>query len=92
MVELKYKAEAAIAEIGQGAAVEVENRDAVDEEFSGIRPTESAENLEERGLAGATCADDGYKFALLYLKVNAFENLQGTEGLGDVVCENHLLF
>ena len=83
-MELEDEADMSVAELCEGFLAESEDILPVDEDLSVGGAVECAEDLQERGLAGAALADDGEYLALLHAEVHAFQHFQRAEGLVQV--------
>ena len=73
---LKYKADLAVADGGQLAVVRILNDRSVQPVAALGGAVERADEVHERGLARAGRADDRHKFALVYIEVDAVQDLQ----------------
>ena len=61
-------------------------------ERAAVGRQQGAEDLQERGLAGAGRAHDGHDLALFHLKINALEDFEVPETFPDTACfDNHTL-
>ncbi len=75
-MELVDEAERAVAQLATRLLVERMDVAARDLHEAGRRAIEAAENLEQRGLAGAGRPDDRQPFAGTHVEVHALQHLQ----------------
>lgn len=90
LMELEDEAQVLISELGDFLVFQTGHIDAINNDGTRIRRVKRAHNLKERGLASSGRTDDADHFALVDVEVNAFEHLEGAEGLGDVLELYHI--
>ena len=89
IVELKHESDVVAPVIGQLLRVEVRDVDAVDDDLAfGIR-VHAAQDVEQRGLAGAGRPQQHAEFAFFHGQVDAFQHLDpvftAAKGLFDLI-------
>ena len=84
LMKLKNKTDATVAQTGQTPLRKAIDTLAVNEHLAAGRRIERAHNLKQRGLAGATAADDAHQLALADGEINALKHFKRTETLVDV--------
>ena len=82
-MELENEADMAVAEVGEGFLTEGGRVDGIDTYTALVGAVEGAYDLQEGGLAGTRWADDADNLATVDVEVDAFEDLEGAEALGD---------
>ena len=90
LVELEDEADVLVAEVGKLLLVQLSYINAVDGDVSAVGRVESADNLQESGLAGATRSDDAHHLTFVNMQVDALEHLQRAEALGDILNVYHI--
>ena len=71
-MELEHEAYLLVAESGQSGVVQFADLSAVDDELSAIGFVQSADDVEQGGLARTRGTDDANNFLLADMQVNAF--------------------
>ena len=89
LVKLKHEADVAVAEVAELLRVQTAHVNAVDDNGAAVGPVERAHDLKQRGLAGTARTDNAHDLALADVQVDAFEDLQRAEALGDIVNVYH---
>ena len=72
LVKLEHEAEVTVTEVGQRLLRERGGVNAVDTDRAVVGAVERADNLQQRGLAGSTGANDADHFTFLDMQVDAF--------------------
>ena len=89
-MELEDEADVLVAEVGKPLLVQLSDINAVDGDVSAVGRVESADNLQESGLAGTTRSDDAHHLTFINMQVDALEHLQRAEALGDILNVYHI--
>src|SRR5581483_1117637 len=77
--ELRGLEGAAQAQTGDGAGLAADHGGAVEDDVALLRAVDAADDVEQRGLAGAVGADQAADLAAPHLQVDAFEHLHAAE-------------
>ena len=76
MMKLKHKAQLAISELREGRGIEIGVARAVEPHIPAGRTIQRAEQVEQRALPSARCADDGNELAPMDLELDRAQDLE----------------
>ena len=88
-MELKHKAQMLIAKVTQLLLRQPTGVDTVHHHAPRVGLVERADNLQQRGLAGARRPHDAHHLSFFYMERNALEHLQCPKTLSDILNRYH---
>ena len=88
-MELEHEPQVLVTEVGQLFLREVGYIDVVDENGSSVRAIEGTDNLQKGGFTSTGRTYDAHHFALIDMEVDAFQHLQRSEALRNILNINH---